>query len=207
MSDHEKKWDLFEDAIRLLGEGRWSEAEAVFEKLIELEPDRYINWLMIGRCQLSQRKLAEAEKSSRKALAMHEAADTWNLLGCVLKAKESFPEAETAFRNSLSFNPRDATSWSGLGTVLFALNKDKESEESAKMSIDLKPDFFEGWLVMGMLNLRQGNAHEAENHFRKLVELVPKMPDAHDFLALSLSVQGKHAEASAERAKAASLRS
>lgn len=207
MSSGDEKWDLFEDALRLLGEGRWPEAENVFVKLIELEPERYINWMMIGRCQLSQRKLADAENSARKALELHEAADTLNLLGCVLKAKESFAESEVAFRKSLELNPRDATSWSGLATVLFALNKDQESEEAARKSIELKPAFFEGWLALGMLNLRQGKAEKAEDHFRKLVELVPRMPDAHEFLAITLSIQGKHNEASAARAKAATLRS
>ena len=89
---------------------------------------------------------------------------------------------------------------------MFALNQDKESEEAARKSIELKPSFFEGWLALGMLNLRQGNAPEAEEFFRKLVELTPAMPDAHEFLAISLSIQGKHSEAAASRARAKDLR-
>ena len=57
-----------------------------------------------------------------------------------------------------------------------------------------------------MLNLRQGNAPDAETYFRKLVELTPNMPDAHEFLALSLSVQGKHSEAATVRSRAKELR-
>ncbi|TFF91053.1 tetratricopeptide repeat protein [Candidatus Thorarchaeota archaeon] len=207
MSKGEEKWDLFERALELLSTARWAEAEATFDKLIALEPDKYINWLMLGRCQLSQQKLDEAMESALKALDLKEAADTWNLMGCVLKSRESFAEAENAFRKSLEINPRDATSWSGLATVLFALNHDKESEEAAKKSIELKPEFFEGWLALGMLHLRQGHADESETYFRKLAELAPRMPEAHEFLAVSLSAQGKHREAGQARERARSLRS
>lgn len=207
MSADEEKWDLFEKALQLLSAARWAEAEATFDKLIALEPDRYSNWMMLGRCQLSQQKVNEALESATKALELREGADTWNLMGCVLKAKESFAEAEPAFRKSLELNDRDATTWSGLGTVLFALNRDTESEEAARKSIELKPEFFEGWLTLGMLRLRQGNAEKAEEHFRKLTELYPRMPEAFEFLAITLSAQGKHAEATQHRAHARSLRS
>ncbi len=207
MSADEEKWDLFEKAIQLLSTARWAEAEATFDKLIALEPDRYSNWMMLGRCQLSQQKLPEAMESATKALELRNGADTWNLMGCVLKAKESFPEAETAFRKSLELNPRDATTWSGLATVLFALNRDQESEQAARKSIELKPEFFESWLALGMINLRRGDAGEAEGYFRKLTEVAPRMPEAHEFLAISLSAQGKHPDANQARAKARSLRS
>ena len=91
--------------------------------------------------------------------------------------------------------------------MLFALNRDKESEEAAKKSIEIKPEFFEGWLTLGMLRLRQGNAEKAEEYFRKLTELYPRMPEAFEFLAITLSAQGKHAEATQHRAHARSLRS
>lgn len=207
MSTGEDEWGLFERALQLFSTARWAEAEATLDKLIALEPNQYINWLMLGRCQLSQQKLDEAMESAMKALDLKEGADTWNLMGCVLKSRESFAEAENAFKKSLEMNPRDATAWSGLATVLFALNQDKESEEAAKKSIELKPDFFEGWLALGMLRLRQGRADESETYFRRLTEVAPRMPEAHEFLAISLSAQGKHMEAGQGREKARSLRS
>jgi tetratricopeptide (TPR) repeat protein len=207
MTAEDEKWDLYERSLDLIGKGKVFEAEPLLERLVELAPDSWVNWMMLGRCQLALQKLDPAEASARKALELSRKGDTWNLLGCVLKSKSVFSEAESCFRNALAHNQKDATSWSGLGVVLFAQGKNEESEEAAIKSLELNAKFFEGWLTIGMLRLRQGRADEAEGSFRELIKVAPAMPEAFEFLAVSLNAQGRHDEATEARSQAAEIRS
>jgi protein O-GlcNAc transferase len=206
MTAEDEKWALYERSLEMIGKGRVSEAEPLLEHLVELASTSWVNWMMLGRCQLALQKLDSAETSARKALKLKETGDTWNLLGCVLKSKSVFAEAESCFRTALAMNPKDPTSWSGLGVVLFAQSKNEESEEASLRSIELNTRFFEGWLTLGMLRLRQGRVGEAEEFFRELVKVAPMMPEAFEFLAISLSAQGRHDEATEFKSKARAIR-
>ena len=66
----EDRWELSVKSIELLGQGKLAEAEAVLKKIISIEPDKPNNWMILGRCQLAQEKLVDAESSARKALEL-----------------------------------------------------------------------------------------------------------------------------------------
>ena len=61
----DERFELFEESLRLINQGKMAEAEDVIKRLVEIEPENSTHWMSLGRCQLALNKIPEAEISAR----------------------------------------------------------------------------------------------------------------------------------------------
>lgn len=86
--------------------GRWSEAQRVYEKALEIDPDNAHAHLGVCRMALRRRKFGIAAQSALDALQrIYHYPLAHFLLGQALTGMKEYERAAEAFRAALSFNP------------------------------------------------------------------------------------------------------
>ena len=86
--------------------GRWSEAQRVYEKALEIDPDNAHAHLGVCRMALRRRKFGIAAQSALDALQrIYHYPLAHFLLGQALAGMKEYERAAEAFRAAISFNP------------------------------------------------------------------------------------------------------
>jgi predicted AlkP superfamily phosphohydrolase/phosphomutase/tetratricopeptide (TPR) repeat protein len=97
---------FLETAELYLRLGRWRDAQQVYEKALEIDPDNAQAYLGICRMALRGRKCAAAAQSALEALhRIHNYPPAHFLLGRALTGMREYERAADAFRAAISFNP------------------------------------------------------------------------------------------------------
>ncbi|WP_295447446.1 tetratricopeptide repeat protein [uncultured Thiodictyon sp.] len=146
---------------------------------------------------------ADAESSLRKGGEMEfdneHRSWAWGQLGYYLNEKWGrYEEAEGAYRQAVTLDPKDALPWHNLGGLLQEhLGRYEEAEAAYRQAITLDPNFAWPWNNLGdLLQEHLGRCEEAEAAFRQAIVLDPK--DALPWNNLGTLLQdelGRHEEA------------
>ena len=182
----------------LAEQGKLPEAEAVFRRSIELNPDDATAWYNFGLALTKQGKHHEAEAAYRQAIELKpdEAMPRYNL-GNALANQGKYPEAEAVFRRAIELKPDDPHAHYYLGNALGNQGKYPEAEAVFRRAIELKPDDPHAHYYLGFALMKQKKLPEAEAAYRRAIELQPDYAGAHVNLGAALANQGKLPEAEA----------
>jgi tetratricopeptide (TPR) repeat protein len=186
--------------LALKAQGKVAEAIAEYREAIRLQPDHALAHTNLGLALSAQGKQAEAIAECREAIRLRpDHAKAHVNLGALLCQVRDYPAAESEFREAIRLKPDFAEAHCNLGITLAAQGKQAEAIVAYREAIRLKPDFAEAHVNLGALlcdRLRDYPA--AESEFREAIRLRPDDARAHSNLGLTLSAQGKQAEAIAE---------
>ena len=186
--------------------GKLKEAEILYHKAIELNPNYAIAHSNLGSILKDLGKLQEAELSTRKAIELKpDLADSHSNLGVILSDIGKLQEAELCQRKAIKLNPAFASAHSNLGSILKDLGKLQEAELSTRKAIELKPDLADAHCNLGNILRDLGKLKEAEILYRKAIELNPNYAIAHSNLGVILSDIGKLQDAELSTRKAIEL--
>ncbi|TMQ35746.1 MAG: tetratricopeptide repeat protein [Planctomycetota bacterium] len=171
----------------LIYTGAYPEAAALFQQLLEREPQDVNLVLGLARCRRAQGKTAEAERLLDQLLG-HGSAPAAVLVerSCLARETGDFGAAEKWYRQALAQDPSDYDACYGLGQCLRALGRPKEAQDfeaqAAHIDRDLKrlrqlheqmarnPDNVELPYEAGMICLRNGQKNEARRWFRNVLQ-------------------------------------
>src|SRR5262249_8536628 len=85
------------------------DAEAAYQKAIQLQPDLAPAYIGLGSALCDQKKLKESEAAYRKAIELQpDDADAYRGLGNALRDQKKLEEAVTAYRKAEQLAPNDA---------------------------------------------------------------------------------------------------
>jgi type IV pilus assembly protein PilF len=122
---------------------RPAEAQAQFQRAIELEPAYAEAQHNLGLAHAEQGRFDEAIGRYQKALSIPTYATpevAYHNLGNAYMAQGKLPEAEEAFRAAIQMDPRMTSAHFGLGTVLLRAGRPEEARAALRTARDLEPD-------------------------------------------------------------------
>ena len=197
---------LFAQAGAALQAGRLQQAETLFRRVLQLDPNHADahNWLGVVCQQMGGH--SEAVEHLRMAVALRPgSADFANNLGIAELALGDLDAARHSLEKALKLNPKLAQAHHNLG---LAFQKRREFEPAIacfRQAIALVPDYMNARLNLGNVLSDSGKYDEAIAQFRKLVEIAPQSREGHFNLARALKTAQRFDEAAAEARKVVAL--
>lgn len=164
---HYLEWGL-----RLQAQGRYQEAVAAHEKVLELDPRRAQAHLNLLSAHLELGNLEQAERHYRAALELApDLAEVHFNYGLLLGRQERPEEAARAFRRALEINPFYAEAHNNLGFLLSVQGKLEEAEGHFRLAVRHKPDYRLARYNLARVFLRRERPQEAVDQLLRTVEV------------------------------------
>lgn len=179
----------------LMNEGRVSEAEHLYRKAIELDPNFMAAHYNLGNALRIQNRFGEALVAYETALKLAPGDyEIYMNIGATLIELGRAADALEAFSRANGLMPTAAEPLVNMGLALERLgheNKLDAAIEHYRKALSLKPDFAEAHNNLGFALQSQGKFDAAVESFRLALLLKPGFAEAHNNLGNALQSQGK----------------
>ena len=196
-----------QQAITAHQEGKFEEAEQLYQSILENQPTNFIVRNNLGVLLQSLGKLDEAEASFKKVIKLKpDYAEAHYNLGNLLKRIGKFDEAEANYKKAIELKPNYALAHNNLGSTLQSLSSYDEAEANYRKAIELKPDYTLAYNNLGVILQELGRFDEAEASFKKAIELEPDYIEAYYNLGIILYDLDRFNEAEASFKKVIELK-
>ena len=197
---------LFKQGETAESVGDNSQAETIWRKVLQVEPNNGKAYNNLGNALRRQGKLPEALAAHQKALQLNlKDAEAYVGIGNVLNAQGKPDEAVAAYRKAIEFDPKYAKAYNSLGNVLSDQKKLDEAVAAYRKAIEFDPKYAIAYNNLGIALRGQKKLDEAVAAYQKAIELDPKDATAYNNLGNALRGQKKLDEAVAAYQKALTL--
>jgi tetratricopeptide (TPR) repeat protein len=197
---------MYAEAIRRHQAGALGEAQAAYERVLDLRPNHAEALCNLGLALHVQGKFEQAAACQRKALVLRPGyIDALVNLADALKALERLDEAEAAYRRALAIDPASSHALCNLGLLLHDQGKLEEAASVLRKSLAIEPR--NHWALCNLVGvlLRQENFEEAVALGRRAIALQPDFMTAQFNLATALAKHGDIDESIAAFSRAIAL--
>jgi len=178
------------------GQGKFAEAEQLFNKAIALNPGDDSAYAGLGRLYKDQGRHVESEQAYKKAIELNPKNEfAYTELSRIYRAQGKLSDSEQILKKALEFNPEDDYTYAELSRLYNDLGRYAESEGVLKRALEFGSRNDCAYEGLGQLYKYQGKLLEQEEAFRKAVELNPKNYSAYIGLGSSYRIHGKIIEA------------
>lgn len=174
------EWTCDTAADAAVTEGRWEDALAAHEALLEKDPDncltRYHLGYILGR--LGHRD-AEIDHY-RRAIACGYTRDDrlYFNLGMALGDQGDMDGALTAFDRAVAIAPRNADNHFGKGLIARAADQDEQAEKALRKAVRLSPRHWDARLLLARVYLDQCRWAQARRQLDMVLKEEPRHPEA-----------------------------
>lgn len=185
------------NAEALETQGKWSEAAAEYQKVLELEPTREGIHYLIGRLLLSQPatgderdKLREQAKQEFQAeIALNERHPGAQFILAELARDEGrLDEAVLRFGKATQYDAGFGHAWLGLGRSLLAQEKATDAIPPLERAVQLLPDVAEAHYQLALAYKRAGRQADFQRESARHQETLRRVEK--ERMALKESLQG-----------------
>jgi Tfp pilus assembly protein PilF len=160
-----ERWNDY--GIGLLLQGHLKGAEAVFEKVTQMDPDYADGFVNVGRARLQEGNLKGAEETLRRALIVDpDLAKSHFFLGTVLKNDGRYDEAMTHLRAAATRYPRDRVVRNQLGHLLFLQRRFDDAIAEFKHVLQIDPEDLQAHYTLMLCYQGAGQKDAAERERR-----------------------------------------
>lgn len=193
-------------AIELHREGRLGPAVALYEKILQGDPNNAAALHWLGLLQSQQGDPAKAVELIGRAVALRPSVPAFHVnLAEAYRGLGEFRRALGSCRIALQLAPDLPEALCSHGLVLHAMGRHDEAIEQLRRALDGRPDYAMVHNNLGMILRETGRPEEALEHFRRAVALAPDLAPARAYLAQSLLERGQPGEALEHAAEAVRL--
>ena len=176
--------------------GNFSEAEAIWRRVLQDNPNNADAYYNLGRALSNQGKLEEAIAAYRQALKIYpNYAPAYNNLGVALRDQGKLEEAIAAYRQALKIHPNNAIAYNNLGVALRDQGKLEEAIAAYRQALKIHPNDAIAYNNLGNALRNQGKLEEAIVAYRQVIKINPNYVSPYVDLGLALYDQGKLEEA------------
>lgn len=176
--------------------GRLKEAETVYRKVLELDPNQPDALHLLGLLAQQTGHNERAVELIGRAVAIRpEAAEFHSNKGCALQNLGRFEDAVACFEKALALKPGYVDALYNLGSTRLFQGKLEQAAALFERAIAGDPKYFQAYLNLGNVRASEGRYEEAARNFGKVIELVPVFAPAHNNLANALKHLGRIAAA------------
>jgi predicted TPR repeat methyltransferase len=179
-------------AVGLHRDGRLAEAEAVYNEILEVQPDHPTAMHYAGVLAHQIGRSDDAVELIEKSLALvPDRADWYSNLGIVQQGREKLDEAIAAYHRAIELDPTHANAHSNLGVLLRATGKPVEAEAAYRTAIRINPEHIDAYTNLGILLGGLKRSEESVACFCKVITLRPRHREARRLLALAHCTLGE----------------
>ncbi len=160
-------------AIRLHQDGHFEEANTIYDKVLETNPQHPDALHFLGVLSHQQGMSDKAIYLIRNAISVNpKHPDFHNNLGNILKETGKSAEAAVAYQACIEIDPDNANALCNLGAVLKDEKRYKEALTSLERAIELAPKHSQAYHNLGNVYKKLERYDEAIAAYRESVELI-----------------------------------
>lgn len=165
--------------------GRIGEAVAVFEHVIDADPQQVPALLELGHLYLQQRRNVEARSIFEKVIALDgpKVAAHYGL-GIVYRRTGAFDAARTSFETVLGHNPQHEGCLLQLGELAELAGDGITALKYANVNLTLRPASVNAMILRARVHLANGHTQDALVDLQQALRLAPSHPRAELYLSL-----------------------
>jgi predicted O-linked N-acetylglucosamine transferase (SPINDLY family) len=180
-------------ALDYLQSGNSQEAEHIFRKILEVQPNNVTALHFIGVIYYQLKDYSSAIIYIKKALQFGpDYADAYNNLGSVLQETGQLEESIACYQKAININPKFDRAYYNLGTALKEKWEIDDAIANYQKAIRLNPHLAEAYNNLGLALQDQGKVEEAEKYYRHGLRLKPDFPLCHSNLLLLMNYNSRH---------------
>lgn len=191
MNDPQDIQVLLQEGIRRHQTGQLPEAETVYRRILDFEPDHAdanhmlgVIALQVGNHDLAVQLITKAIRTNPRAAAYH------CNLGNALHEQGLFEEAAASQRKAIDLNPEYAMAHNNLGNAQKALGKLEDAVASYRKAIAIKPYNAQALSNLGLTLIEMGRLEDAVDSYEAALRINPDLFGIHVKLALVLKEMG-----------------
>ena len=174
-----KRKQLLTQGNQAFAKGAYSEAVAIYQDLLELDPRSAEALHNLGSALARLGLLSDAEGYVRQAIKSRpDFAEAHCTLGIVLHSKGENTESETWLRRALKLKPNYLEARIHHGVSLLALGRLQEAKARFAKVLKVAPREAGTIFLLGQIARMEGRFAEAEAHYKRALDINPKMPNA-----------------------------
>jgi len=183
--------ELLSTALETHRAGRSAEARALYQEILNANPDHADALHLLGLSSFDQGRYEESLALIGRAIERNpSAAGYHNNLGNVLQQLRRFPEALLCYERALQLEPNYAEAYSNLGAALDDLGRTAEALDCFRQALELKPDHPDSYNNLGNSFRSLNLLEDAVACYKQAIQLRPGHPDAWNNLGGALAEQG-----------------
>lgn len=186
--------------------GRLPQAEAIYQKILQIAPNHADALHHLGLIAHQAGKLDIAVELISQSLAFTpNSAEALSNLGIIFKDQGKLDKAVASYQKAISLKPDFSDAHNNLGAAFQNQGKPVEAVASYRKAISLKPNFAEAHYNLGVVLKEQGKLNEAIICYQKAISARPNYAEAYVNLGVALKSKGKLSEAIVRYQKAISI--
>ena len=186
------------DAIWLHRAGYLSDAEQIYRRILDTQPDHADSLHLLGTIDLQRGNYAEAVRKIDAALDLDPTlSDAFNNRGTALRKLKRPDEAVASHDKAIALQPDHAEALNNRGNALLELKRFDEALASHDRAIALKPDYAEAFNNRGGVLVEMQRLDDALESYDKAIALNPSYAHAFNNRGRVLMEMYRLAEASA----------
>jgi serine/threonine protein kinase/tetratricopeptide (TPR) repeat protein len=153
--------------------GRYDDAVAIFERVLEQDSENYDAWIGIAAAHEGAGRIEATVRACREAIARRPGSwDAYNQLGFVFFRHCRYAEAAEAWEQFVRLAPQSALAHRNLGTAYFRLERLDEALRELRRSIEIQPND-NAYSSLGAILFYLGQYEEAAKALEKGTALRP----------------------------------
>ena len=171
---------LVEQGLALHLQGQLTEAQAIYEHVLRIQPDHFDALQLLGTLSLGTKQFTQALDLLTSALQINpNHAASYSNRGNALLALQRFEEAIASFDNAIRLKPDLAEAYSNRSNALQELQRFNEALVSCDQAIRLKPDYAEAHSNRGNALQALQRVEEAITSFDSAIRFKTDYADAY----------------------------
>ena len=187
--------DLISQAIHLHKSGRVSEAQAVYEQVLQIDPENFDALHLLGVVAEQNGDHERSAQLIEQAIRMHpHHPSAYNNLGNAFKSMRRFDEAISAYQVAVRLRPDFPDALSNLGVALQAIGRSEEAFRCHERALALLPGSAEVHCNMGCTLQEMGRFDEAISRYNQAIHINSAYANAYWNKALALLLLGRYSE-------------
>jgi tetratricopeptide (TPR) repeat protein len=194
-TDRAKAQQLFSRGNKLIEQGAYAEAAALYEQAVKLDSSHAEALNNLGSSLSQLGRFEEAEQCFREAIAEKpNFSNPHANLGILLRQRSYLFDSETSLRRALKLRPTDIDAKINLGLTLVLLGRLRDARACFAKGLKRRPREFRALFGMGQIAIVEGRFEEAEATFRRTIDICPKMASAWAALAFTRKMTNADSE-------------
>ena len=183
--------ELLKQGLALHQKGDYSQAEALYNKVLNQVPDHPDAIHFLGVLATNRKDFDTAGKYLNRALELSpENPACYNNLGNLYQQSQDFESSIPLYEKTLELDPNHYMAMNNLGVAHIRMGDYKRAMGLCQRAIDISPNYSGGWNNLGECYTKLGEHGKGEECYKKALSFDPDMVDANWNMALTLLLKG-----------------
>jgi tetratricopeptide (TPR) repeat protein len=167
-------------ALELYKNKEYDKAVALFEKVIEKEPDMGLAYYNLGITYIALEQYEKALAAVQRSIELlPENSALYTTLGKIYMAQAETDKALEWFNKAIELKP-EAQTYFDIGAAFYNSNQKQEAIANFEKAVEIDPKFSPAYYFLGILHFGLEEFDKAVEALNKYIELEPNAPNINE---------------------------